>query len=53
MNKLLEVQTRRSIELTKQIASSGEGSVWRTNCSGLLAKVYHQRCLSRGYLVPW
>jgi Flp pilus assembly protein TadD len=47
MNRLIEVQTRRSIELTKQIASSGEGSVWRTNCSGLLAKVYHQPSVER------
>ncbi len=47
MNRLLEVQTRRSIELAKQIASSGEGSVWRTNCSGLLAKVYHQPSVER------
>jgi len=47
MNRLIEVQTRRSIELTRQIASSGEGSVWRTNCSGLLAKVYHQPSVER------
>jgi serine/threonine protein kinase len=47
MNRLIEVQTHRSIELTRQIASSGEGSVWRTNCSGLLAKVYHQPSVER------
>jgi len=47
MNRLIEVQTHRSIELTRQIASSGEGSVWRTNRSGLLAKVYHQPSVER------
>jgi len=29
-----------SIQLTQQIASSGEGEVWRTNRSGCLAKIY-------------
>lgn len=33
--------TGRKITLTNQIASSGEGTVWGTDYSGYLAKVYH------------
>lgn len=33
--------TRQSITLLKQIANSGEGSVWLTNRDGYLAKIYH------------
>ena len=31
----------RSISLLKQIASSGEGTVWTTSLTGFLAKLYH------------
>lgn len=31
----------KSVSLGKQIASSGEGEVWETNQSGILAKIYH------------
>lgn len=33
--------TGRSLTLTQQIASSGEGTVWETSLSGYLAKLYH------------
>ena len=29
------------VSLTKQIADSGEGQVWKTNLNGYLAKIYH------------
>lgn len=31
----------RSVQLGKRVASSGEGTVWQTNISGYLAKLYH------------
>ncbi|PSB04895.1 helix-hairpin-helix domain-containing protein [Merismopedia glauca] len=33
--------TGQSISLIKQLATSGEGEVWRTNIAGYLAKIYH------------
>ncbi len=33
--------TGQSIVLTEQLASSGEGEIWRTNQSGFLAKIYY------------
>lgn len=33
--------TGEPVHLRKQIASSGEGTVWQTNRSGFLAKLYH------------
>ncbi|MEW5859468.1 MAG: hypothetical protein AB1861_19105 [Cyanobacteriota bacterium] len=41
MTVLTCVNTGKSVSLTKQIASSGEGAVWQTNLSGYLAKIYH------------
>jgi serine/threonine protein kinase len=35
-------RTQQAIALTEQIASSGEGEVWRTNRAGYLAKIYHK-----------
>ncbi len=35
-------QGQRLISLTKEIANSGEGTVWETNELGYLAKIYHQ-----------
>jgi len=32
---------RQTVSLGKQIADSGEGEVWETNFSGILAKIYH------------
>jgi DNA-binding helix-hairpin-helix protein with protein kinase domain len=32
----------KSISLVKEIAKGGEGTVWQTNRSGYLAKIYHQ-----------
>jgi DNA-binding helix-hairpin-helix protein with protein kinase domain len=34
--------TKKTIILTEQIASSGEGEVWKTNQPGYLAKIYHE-----------
>jgi DNA-binding helix-hairpin-helix protein with protein kinase domain len=39
--------TNRSITLVKQLATSGEGEVWRTNVAGYLAKLYHNLDLER------
>ncbi len=41
MTVLTCISTGKSISLTKQIASSGEGAVWQTNYSDYLAKIYH------------
>ncbi|NJM95689.1 MAG: hypothetical protein HC792_05850, partial [Acaryochloridaceae cyanobacterium CSU_5_19] len=41
MTILIGQNSGRSIVLLKQIASSGEGTVWKTNAPGLLAKLYH------------
>ncbi len=41
MRVLICATTNQSISLTRQIARSGEGEVWQTNLSGILAKVYH------------
>lgn len=32
----------RTLSLTKKIASSGEGTVWKTSYRGFLAKLYHE-----------
>lgn len=37
----------RTLSLTKQIASSGEGTVWKTSYRGFLAKLYHERTPER------
>jgi serine/threonine protein kinase len=34
-------KTNQSVSLTEQIASSGEGEVWRTSRPKVLAKIYH------------
>jgi DNA-binding helix-hairpin-helix protein with protein kinase domain len=34
-------RTGQPISLVQQLASSGEGEIWRTNQSGMLAKVYY------------
>ena len=41
MTVLTRVSNGKSVSLGKQIASSGEGEVWETNESGILAKIYH------------
>jgi DNA-binding helix-hairpin-helix protein with protein kinase domain len=38
---LTRASNNQPVSLTKQIANSGEGSVWETNLSGYLAKIYH------------
>jgi DNA-binding helix-hairpin-helix protein with protein kinase domain len=41
MKTLICTRTGQSIALVHQLASSGEGEIWRTNRSGYLAKVYY------------
>jgi DNA-binding helix-hairpin-helix protein with protein kinase domain len=41
MKTLICTRTGQSITLLHQLASSGEGEIWRTNRSGYLAKVYY------------
>jgi serine/threonine protein kinase len=41
MTILTRSSDRQTVSLGKQIASSGEGEVWETNFSGILAKIYH------------
>ncbi len=41
MTKLFCSKTNQAVTLTVSIAQSGEGEVWRTDRSGLLAKIYH------------
>lgn len=41
MTVLVQMIAGQSVRLTKQIASSGEGTVWKTNRAGYLAKLYH------------
>jgi WD40 repeat protein/serine/threonine protein kinase len=38
---LLRMIAGQSVQLTQQIAHSGEGTVWQTNLKGYLAKLYH------------
>jgi serine/threonine protein kinase len=38
---LIARSSGRTIVLDKKLASSGEGTVWTTNCPGFLAKLYH------------
>jgi DNA-binding helix-hairpin-helix protein with protein kinase domain len=40
-------RTNEPITLIKQIASSGEGEIWRTNLAGCLAKLYHSPDLQK------
>jgi DNA-binding helix-hairpin-helix protein with protein kinase domain len=40
-HSLICASTGQSIVLIEQLASSGEGEIWRTNQSGSLAKVYY------------
>ncbi len=40
MSALTCVQTGQSIKLVQQIATSGEGEIWRTELNGYLAKIY-------------
>jgi DNA-binding helix-hairpin-helix protein with protein kinase domain len=40
-HSLICTRTGKPIELVQQLASSGEGEIWRTNQSGVLAKVYY------------
>ena len=42
MATLTCVKTRETISLTNKLAASGEGSVWVTDQSSKLAKLYHQ-----------
>ena len=46
--KVLTGRNSGRIQLTKQIASSGEGTVWETSQKGYLAKQYHQPDGKRG-----
>ncbi len=41
MNVLQQMIAGQSVKLTKQIANSGEGTVWQTSLQGYLAKLYH------------
>ena len=41
MTVLTRASNNQPVTLGKQIASSGEGEVWETNFSGILAKIYH------------
>ena len=41
MTVLIGASTGQSIALVEQIASSGEGTVWKTDRNGYLAKIYH------------
>lgn len=41
MTVLICASTGQSIALVEQIASSGEGTVWKTDRNGYLAKIYH------------
>ncbi len=41
MTILTRASDRQTVSLGKQIADSGEGEVWETNFSGILAKIYH------------
>jgi formylglycine-generating enzyme required for sulfatase activity len=41
MTVLTRASNNQPVTLGKQIASSGEGEVWETNLSGVLAKIYH------------
>ncbi len=44
---LTSLMSGRSIVLIKQLASSGEGTVWTTDFPGFLAKLYHTPSLDR------
>ncbi|WP_160295994.1 helix-hairpin-helix domain-containing protein [Aliterella atlantica] len=41
MTILTRASDRQTVSLGNKIASSGEGEVWETNFSGILAKIYH------------
>lgn len=41
MTVLICASTGQSIALVEEIASSGEGTVWKTDRNGYLAKIYH------------
>ncbi|MEI6381423.1 MAG: hypothetical protein WCO81_11165, partial [Cyanobacteriota bacterium ELA615] len=41
MPYLICAETNKAIQLTKKIADSGEGTVWKTERTGILAKVYN------------
>ncbi len=41
MTILTRSSDRQTVSLGNKIASSGEGEVWETNFSGILAKIYH------------
>ena len=41
MTVLTRASNNQPVTLGNQIASSGEGEVWETNLSGILAKIYH------------
>ncbi|WP_017293380.1 helix-hairpin-helix domain-containing protein [Geminocystis herdmanii] len=41
MNTVVCAKTNQDIILLDKIANSGEGEVWTTNWSGMLAKIYH------------
>ena len=41
MTVLICAHTGQSIALVEEIASSGEGTVWKTDRNGYLAKIYH------------
>lgn len=47
MTVLTRASNNQPVSLVKQIASSGEGEVWETNESGILAKIYHNPTLER------
>jgi len=41
MSQVIDLATRQNLTLTREIACSGEGRVWRTSRDGILAKIYH------------
>ncbi len=41
MTVLTRSSDRQTVSLSKQVADSGEGEVWETNFSDILAKIYH------------
>jgi serine/threonine protein kinase len=44
---LTRASNNQFVSLTKQIANSGEGEVWKTSLKGYLAKIYHTPTLER------
>jgi WD40 repeat protein len=45
--RLTGIGSGRGLNLARQLANSGEGTVWETSLPGFLAKLYHQPTLER------